>query len=69
MGSRSRMGRGNLGHSAVICAKTAEPTETPVGLWARIGPRNHVLDRSPEMPRDVAMVTNSGMQFAITGFV
>ena len=25
-------------------AKTAEPIEMPFGLWARIGPRNHVLD-------------------------
>ena len=25
------------GHSAVICAKTAEPIEMPFGLWARMG--------------------------------
>ena len=31
------------GHSAVICAKTAEPIELPFGLWARMGPRNHML--------------------------
>ena len=58
-----------MGHSAVICAKTAEPIEMPFRLWARMGPRNHVLDGGPEMLNDVAMVTNSGMQFAITGFV
>ena len=45
------MGRGNfegergdslysIGHSVVICAKTAEPIEMPFGM----GPRNHVLD-------------------------
>ena len=32
------------GHSAVICAKTAEPIKMPFGLWARMGLRNHVLD-------------------------
>jgi len=32
------------GDSAVSCAKIAEPIEMPFGLWARIGPRNHVLD-------------------------
>ena len=26
------------------CAKTAEPIKMPFGLWARMGPRNHVLD-------------------------
>jgi len=44
------MGRGNCegkwashskveGHSAVSCAKTAEPIEMPFGLWAWMGPR------------------------------
>jgi len=48
-----------LGHSAVICAKTAEPIEMPFGLWAQgivfgsIG----------------AVATNFWTQFAITGFV
>ena len=32
------------GHSAVICAKTAEPIEMPFGLRTRVGQRNHVLD-------------------------
>jgi len=38
----------------VICAKTAEPsdsvqpTEIPYGLWTRMGPRNHVLDGGPD---------------------
>ena len=27
------------GHSAVSCAKTAEPFEKPFGLWAQIGPK------------------------------
>jgi len=30
-------------HSAVICAKTAEPIEMPFGSWTRVGPRKHVL--------------------------
>jgi len=74
------MGRGNFdrgkgasckvyGHSAVICAKTAEPIEMPFRLWARKGPRNHVLDGCPAVLRDVAMEPNFGTQFAITGFV
>jgi len=49
--------------------KTAEPIEMPFGLWPRMGPRNHVLDGSPEMVRDVAMATNFGTQFAINGFL
>jgi len=31
------------GHSAVSCTKAMEPIEMPLGLWARIGPRKHVL--------------------------
>jgi len=50
-------------------AKMAAPIETPFGLWARMGPRNHVLDGGPAVLRDVAMATNFGSQFAITGFV
>jgi len=57
------------GVSAVICAKTAEPIEMPFGLWARIGPRNYVLDGDSAARRGVAMATNFGTQFAITGFV
>jgi len=30
--------------TVVSPAKTAEPIEMPFGLWARVGPRNHVLD-------------------------
>jgi len=41
----------------VISAKTAEPIELPFGLWPRMGPRNHVLDGSPQMLMDVAMAT------------
>jgi len=32
--------------TAVICGKTAEPIEIPFGLWALMGPGNHVLDGS-----------------------
>jgi len=39
------------------------------GLSAWMGPKNHVLDGSPQVLRDVAMATNFGMQFAITGFL
>ena len=41
----------------------------PSGLWARMGPRNHVLDGSPQVLRDVVMATNFGTKIGITGFV
>jgi len=50
-------------------AKTVAPIEMPFGLWAQMDPRNHVLDGSPEVLRDVAMARNFGMQFAITSFL
>ena len=56
------------GHSAVICAKTAEPIEMQFRLWTGMGCWNHVLDESPEVLRDVATATNFGTQFAVTGF-
>jgi len=34
-----------------------------------MGPKNHVLDESPEVLRDVAMAANFGTKIAITGFV
>jgi len=46
------------GQCAVICAKTVEPIEMAFGLWAQMGPRNHVLDRGPQVLRDIAMATN-----------
>jgi len=33
-----------LSVTLVSSAKTAGPIEMPTGLWALIGPRNHVLD-------------------------
>ena len=36
---------------------------------ARMDSGNHVLDGGPEALRDVAMATNFGTQFAITGFM
>ena len=38
--------------------KTAEPIEMPFGLWARMGPMNHMLDGDPEVLKEFAMVTN-----------
>jgi len=35
-------------HSAVSCAKTAEPIEMSFELWARVGSRNHVLEGCPD---------------------
>jgi len=39
----------------------------PFQLWGWMDPRNHVLDGSLEVLRDVAMATNFRTQFAITG--
>jgi len=36
------------GHSAITCAKTAEPIVMPFGLPARSGARNHELDGVPQ---------------------
>jgi len=36
-------------------------------FWAQMAPGNRVLD--PQMLRNVAMATNFGTQFAITGFL
>jgi len=55
------MGRGNFEgrgaayckvqrHSAVICAKTAEPMVMTFGLWVLTGLRNHKLDGGPDPP-------------------
>ena len=49
-------------------AKTAAAIEMPFRLWARLGPRNHVLGESPQLLRDVAMATNFGTKIAITRF-
>ena len=50
---------------AVSCAKTAEPIKIPFGLWARIGPMNHVLDGIPEVLRDVAMAIDFGTLYGL----
>ena len=47
----------------------AAPIKMRFGLGTRVGPKNHILDAGPEVLRNVAMATNFGMQFAITGFV
>ena len=47
-------------------AKVAEPIKMPFGLWAWMGPRNHVLHWSAAVLRDVAMATNFETKIAIT---
>jgi len=32
-----------------MAAKMAEPIEMPLGLWARMGPKNHVLQGDPQV--------------------
>ena len=44
-------------------AKIAEPIEMPFALWARMCPRNHVLDGCSEVLRDVALATIFGRPF------
>jgi len=41
---------------AVSYAKTAEPIETPFGMWTRVGPRKHVLDGGAHW-RNLANIT------------
>jgi len=41
-------------------AKTAEPIEIPLGLWTRVGPRNHVLERDPDPPWEVTISRGKG---------
>jgi len=58
MGRGNFWGKGAYRDTAVTCAKMAEPFAIPFGLWARVGPSNHVLDGGPQVLRDVAMATN-----------
>ena len=44
----------------VNSAKTAEPIKIRFGLSTRVGPRNHVLDSSPDAPREGAIVRGRG---------
>ena len=58
------------GHSAVICAKTAEPMEMPFGLcllWAWMVPRNHVLDGGPDPLWEGAILRERGTQCKVQG--
>jgi len=52
----------------VSSTKTAEPIHMLFGLWARMRPRNRVLDGTSHVLRDVIMATNFGTQFAVSGF-
>jgi len=58
------------GHFAVICAKALSQSRCRLGLglWARMGPSNRVLNGCPGVLRDVAMATNFGTTMAINGF-
>jgi len=44
----------------VICAKTAKPIEMASGVWARMGPRNHVIDASPDPPWEAVILRGEG---------
>jgi len=41
----------------VISAKMAQAIEMPFGFWAQMGPRNHVLDGSPQVLRCWGMLS------------
>ena len=42
------------------CAKTAEPIWMPCGLWAEMGPRNHVLYGGPDPPMRMSNFEGKG---------
>jgi len=42
----------------------AEPDEVSFGLWAQMGPRNHVLDGGPDSPWEGAILTGEGQPIA-----
>jgi len=50
-------------------AKMVEAIQMSFGLWAWMGPRNHMLDWGSEILRDVDMAANFETTIAITGFV
>jgi len=41
-------------------AKTAAPIEMPFGLGTRVDPMNHVLDGSPDLPWEGAILRGDG---------
>jgi len=41
-------------------AKTAELSEMPYGVWAWVGPKNHVLDGGPDPPWEGAVLCGKG---------
>jgi len=45
-----------LSVTIVSPAETAEPIAMLFGLWTRVGPRNHVLDKGPDPPREQAIL-------------
>ena len=49
----------------VICAKTAELIEMPFGLWARMGPRNRVLDGGPDPTWEGSILGERGTQLKV----
>jgi len=69
MGSRTPTRRRNFdgetanhckvhGHSVVTSANTAEPIKVPFGLWARTGPRHHVLHGAQIAPMGGAILVD-----------
>jgi len=51
----------------VNCAKTAEPIEIPFGLWAWLGPRNHVLD-GIQIPIERGIFVERGNHCKVYGY-
>jgi len=49
----------SAGHDHKSCDETAEPIEMPLGMLTRVGPRNRVLDRVYNSPREEALLTGA----------
>jgi len=49
----------SAGDNHKSCAETAEPIEMPLGMLTRVSPRNRVLDRVYNSPREEALLTEA----------
>jgi len=55
-----------LSVTTISPAKTAKPTDMPFGMWTWVGPRNYVLDGSPDPPMGTDTFEGIMSQFSCT---